>query len=843
MFMWFFIALLSFSLTLSPVLAQEGPYREAPKGKGGVGPGIILPFILIPMLIQKLTQGQPTYPTLDKKPLNITQSGNTYTVDWVVYYANNTNTTQNNVTITEGPINTIVPGSLQQPAGWTGTLNSTNTIATWTGNAPPINGYMTATVSTSMASSFNVVGSGDGYRAIPYRHMASGGKLRIYFINHHEPPTSQSLNVFKCVDTSTGNYCPSFPKKLPKGDSSGKYSSSGMYDEEYYIDPSGKLYYAATANDGEFGLGCYNLETDTECGFYKLGVKPNPSLHYSYVKGPWKVGNELYMVDGAGKLYCLNASNPASFCTGLSSYYTGFTFPVGAFPNPSNGIAGMSWGPAVFGEVVGNKLYFITDSNPTGVPKQIKAFCFDTTLKSTCSGWTVSTQTHTLPMTYPRVWSSFIYYDTTMIPKHICTRLNQTSQYCFDLSSGNPSTPSVIFNSINISNALGSEVIIGTKTYFPDMWYNALTFNPSRVLCWDWSTGALCAPNWEFKSWTKDPRDYTTNVDDRGCIWVLGDNAPAMWYFDPSKPPGKDGIAQKCEYKDGTFNYTFQPWKYCSGPKPFKWLAVEIANATLSDFNKLEIKVKDSSNNTIFTYDCIANNSLIANITSIDPQTNGQPLKVEISYTLATGSNLQQFEVRAYYSASPLEFCFKSQHKCEEGPVKNTVSVSGIEKPPGVEVELPKPDKCGEVAGGGQPPGGTPASPSSGGGQPPGGSQSGGSGIPPEVILLTPSPIPSPEGAGSSVPIGGGKLVEKEGQVQILPETKQRCYWRPKQKPVAQTQAKPKKPAVKKPVAKKETPSSQKTIRPTAQKPKKPVVKKVVKPKEPEMEYICEPEK
>jgi hypothetical protein len=444
-----------------------------------------------------------------------------------------------------------------------------------------------------------------------------------------------------------------------------------------------------------------------------------------------------------------------------------------------------------------------------------------------------------------------------MVPVAICHRY-ESGQACFDLANGSLITlPTVFPLLINISAScpgfpfttrpgpiLAPEVKIGTKTYFPDGWYCDGSSNArGRVICWDWATGAPCAP----KSWTHstkgNPRDYTANIDDRGCIWVLGDNAPAMWYFDPSKPPGKDGIAQKCEYKDGTFNYTFQPWKYCSGPKPFKWLAVEIANATLSDFNKLEIKVKDSSNNTIFTYDCIANNSLIANITSIDPQTNGQPLKVEISYTLATGSNLQQFEVRAYYSASPLEFCFKSQHKCEEGPVKNTVSVSGIEKPPGVEVELPKPDKCGEVAGGGQPPGGTPASPSSGGGQPPGGSQSGGSGIPPEVILLTPSPIPSPEGAGSSVPIGGGKLVEKEGQVQILPETKQRCYWRPKQKPVAQTQAKPKKPAVKKPVAKKETPSSQKTIRPTAQKPKKPVVKKVVKPKEPEMEYICEPEK
>lgn len=840
-------------LFVSTSFSQEG--RPAPQGEGGgikVGPSIIIPFMLIPAIIKKLTErGElPKYPTLEKKPLNISQSGNTYVVDWVVYYANNTNAVQNGITITEGPINTVVPGSLQQPFGWSGALNSTNTIATWTGSAPPVNGYMSININTSVASSFNVTGGGDGYRAIPYRHMSSGGKLRIYFINHHEPmgANTNTGTIFKCVDTATGNYCPGFPKLLPKGDNSGKFSSSGMYDEEYFIDGTGRLYYAVTGSDMEFGLGCYNLETDTECGFYKLGT--NPTKTWSYVKGPWKVGNEFYMVGGDLKLYCLSATNPANFCTGLSSYYTGFSFPLASFTDPNavgvSLVPPMSVGPGIFGEVVGNKLYFITDSHANAVPKTIRAFCYDAGAKSACAGWTVSSQTHTLTMTYPRVWSSFIYYDNTMSPKYVCTRLNQFSQYCFNLSNGLPASPPTLFGTLNLNTGLGSEVTIGSRTYFTDFMYQAGSFNPGRVLCWDWVTGAPCMPTWEYKSWTHgsngNPRDYTTNVDDRGCIWVLGDNAPAMWYFDPTKPPDKQGFARRCDYKDGKIEQVFKPWDYCSGPKPFLWLRLEVINASLSDFNKLEIKVKDVSNNTLLTYDCIANNSTIISLSSIASQTNGQPIKVEVAYTLATGANLQNFEVRAYYHASPLEFCFKSKHSCGQGPIKNTVAVAGIESPPNAEVELSQPENCPKMAEGD---GGQNTQPTGSGANPSSGS-SGGVGA---GVGLMPTPLPSQGGAGatlgSSTPTGGGlQIVEKDGTVQILPETKQRCYWRPKQKttqtakPVGGKTVKRKENFQQKPNVENK-PASKNVV---AQKPKSVKKKPTSKPPM-DMEYICEPEK
>ncbi len=782
----------------------------------------------------------------------------------MVYYANNTNTTQTGVVVQDGPINTIVPGSLQQPSGWTGSLLAGNTTAQWTGNAPPINGYMSSSFPSSYSSSLNITGYGDGYRAIPYRHMASGGKLRIYFINHHLNPPA----VFNCIDTTTGNNCPGFSKGLPKGDSSGKLSSSGTYDEEYYIDPSGKLYYAVTAQDNEYGLGCYNLETDAKCGFYKLGSSSN---NKAFVKGPWKVGNELYMVDGNGKLYCLDATNPSSFCAGLGSYYTGFTFSAGSFPDPSDStFFPMSWGPAVFGEVVGNKIYFITDSNPkSNIMKTIKAFCYDSISKSICSSGTWgNSQSPNMSCIYPRVWSSFIYYDSGMNPKHICTRLNATNQYCFDLTTGAPSSPPVVFPGQSLGCALGSEVKIGSRTYFSDFFYNCLppnscpNNNPGRAICWDWSTGGPCAPTWEYKSWTHsskgNPRDYTVNVDDKGCIWVVGDNAPAMWFFDPNKPPDREGYAQKCGGGEGKYNTTFQPWKYCSGPKPFIWLQLEVANATVSDFTHLVISVKDSANNTLLSYDCVANNNLVVNLSSIQSQTNGQPLNVEVSYALASGSNIKP-EIRAYYHASPLEFCYKSQHQCPQQEIKNAVVVN-VPKTPKIEtvVELPQ-ERC-PVAGGG-PQGGS-GQPSSGGGSAVGSSGGvggatggvvggvigGGVGGAMGGVFGGGGVVGGAAGGATQGATGGGlTVVEKDGKVQIQPDMKQRCYWRLKQKPLEAKTEQPKKKTVKKVVKKTDTQLKEKDERTTQNIQQKKVVKKpiVKKPaiQQQNMEYVCEPEK
>jgi hypothetical protein len=90
------------------------------------------------------------------------------------------------------------------------------------------------------------------------------------------------------------------------------------------------------------------------------------------------------------------------------------------------------------------------------------------------------------------------------------------------------------------------------------------------VKCWDWATQAACTPVASFLAWTAMPKNYAVNVDDQGCIWVLGDNASATWNFDPRKPLA-NGKAQRCGGPEGMYEQVFLPWRYCSGPRPFAW--------------------------------------------------------------------------------------------------------------------------------------------------------------------------------------------------------------------------------------------------------------------------------
>ncbi len=328
-----------------------------------------------------------------------------------------------------------------------------------------------------------------------------------------------------------------------------------------------------------------------------------------------------------------------------------------------------------------------------------------------------------------------------------------------------------------------------------------------------------------------------------------------MWFFDPNKPPDREGYAQKCGGGEGKYNTTFQPWKYCSGPKPFIWLQLEVANATVSDFTHLVISVKDSANNTLLTYDCVANNNLVVDLSSIQSQINGQPLNVEVSYALASGSNIQP-EIRAYYHASPLEFCYKSKHQCPIQQIKNPVNVN-IPDVPKVEtvVNLPA-DKCQLADSGGGQSGNS------------GGNQSGNSedtstanqgdnltgGLAGGLSGGLVGGIIGDSGTNTNIermPKSNNGLVvlEKDGKVQIIPEVKQRCYWRPKQKT---QEAKLETQSSKKKIIKNNVKKPSIQDKDTAKKPlnenikkkvvKKHLPKKVYNPKE-EMEYVCEPEK
>ncbi len=612
------------------------------------------------------TAGKPA--ALEKKALAVGNSVNgNYTINWVVSYANTSNQALSNVIVRDGPIATIIPGSLQQPAGWTGATNaaSGNTpadnYAQWNGAIVPPHGVITQTVPPLLPKTINTSGGGDGYQPIPYTRISTPSGQRVYVMNHHEKP---GYPLFRCFDVVAGTDCPGWSngKPLPIGDNSLDASGSLTTNPEYII-LSGKLYYASMGNTTAtgMGMGCYDLETDTPCGYTRLDSRPSGT----HLNGPWQVGNELYFASNEGHLYCAKLSSGFAPC--LS---TGYKIPKTTIEVYVAKTNTDNWNTnSLAGKVVGSKLFV------TNIRSGKKyANCFDSTTKAACWGSNFTTK-GTAAYSYSFAsgnYTNFIYYNTALNEQAICSMsTSPAGQFCVELATGNSySAPNVVLPGLNMLGGL--ENYYQGKSYF-------VNFNFANSLddayCWDWSKGAACTTAVTGKialSPVTRPENYGLNVDDNGCMWVYGDEG-VLWNFNPNNIDAQTGLAKPCGGDPGKAQLTFQPLQYCSGPKPFKWTAVEVKGTTLADMDKLIVKVLDATTNAVlFTKDLKAGGALATAITSINLQTESKPLKIELEYTPKAGTNDKPY-VEVRYDAPALEFCFTSSHTCAQGNITNNV--------------------------------------------------------------------------------------------------------------------------------------------------------------------------
>jgi hypothetical protein len=609
--------------------------------------------------------GKP--PALQKKALATGSGANgNYTVSWVVSYANTSNQALNNVIVRDGPIATITPGSLQQPTGWTGATNSNapaNNYAQWTGALVPPHGVMTQTLPAPMPKSMSFSGSGDGYQPIPYARIAPPAGQRIYIMNHHLAPGNL---LFKCFDVTAGTDCQGWAsgKTLPMGDNILGHSSGTMTNNSEYIIDNGKFYYAVmgTVPSDGLGIGCYDLENDTQCGYTKLDNRA-PGVH---INGPWRVGNELYVASYDGLLYCAKLSPSMPVCQGSS-----YQIPASTIKLNITSLTADNWNYSLLaGKVVGTKLYLTSLKSA-----QKYTNCYDTVTKNTC--WATTTPTKgTAPYSHGQMrgnYTNYLYYNTSLVPVAICSQINDPAgQYCVNLTTGASYAAAPLAWDSNAPVA-GLEAHYKGKTYF----INTNDTTSNQAFCRDWATASSCTTTSAGKGAIATPpqagpNNYGANVDEQGCVWVYGHNG-VLWNFDPSKIDPATGLAQSCGNEPGKGQIVFQPLQYCSGPKPFKWTGVEVKSATLANFDKMIVKVLDSTNNTVlFTKDLKASGSLVSSITGINAQTESKPLKVEIEYTPKAGTNDKPY-VEVRYDAPPLEFCFTSTHTCQQGNIINKV--------------------------------------------------------------------------------------------------------------------------------------------------------------------------
>ena len=707
--------LLAISGALSVAFGQieQGP-KTTPGNTsgGGVGIGINIDIGTIFNAIKNLRKNDepPKPPVLQKKAVTVSSgsSGN-YTIDWVVQYANNTGATLPSATVRDGPIATIIANSLQQPLGWTGMTNASpppiDNFAQWTGANIAPHGVMTASLGSTSPPNVTVAGSGDGYSPIPYSHSKG---LRVYLVNHHS--NVGELN-FKCVDTTTGLACAGWPKQLPLGDGSG-FTSTTQTPVEYVIS-GGKLYYSANndnATTGVSGIGCFDLELDVACGFKKLNDVMPDGNHL--LQGPWKVGNEMYFTSYAGDLFCATLAVNLPACVGNAYKIPNSTIKIKTAPSGAYGRGGR-----VAGVVVGDRL-FITSKDGDLASSKKYTNCFNganhADKHKVCWGLAPGTGSHSFASEsdYGNV-SNFVYFDPSGSPKAICTLFPFAlpKQQCVNLLNGNSITLPLVLPATKLG--AGLETHIWPRTYFVASLYQSRMFSnlggyQDNVWCWDWITSNYCQSSATSIAYTPgrtndlplgkqvSTQTYGSNVDDVGCIWVYGhDNI--LWNFDPSNVDPVSKKAMACGGGSGKTTKVFQPLQYCSGPKPFRWLNVEVKGAPLANYTKFVVKVLDSTSNAVLlTKDLLPSGPMKVDITSLDAQTISKPLKIEIEYTPKPGvTDKPYLEVR--YDAPPAEFCFKSKHTCEQKSISNVVETPDPTNPQkfiSVKVDVPAPQDC-----------------------------------------------------------------------------------------------------------------------------------------------------
>lgn len=570
--------------------------------------------------------------TVEKELLSKTTSNGNTILEWVVRYQNNSQTPLGNVIITDNfnAPQTYVNNTEQHPNGWSVT-QSPNQFIWQKGNSNQYtNSFPTNT------GEIIVQGSGDGYAPIPYTSLT--GQKRIYFLNHHLIPNNK---LFNCVGSCIGIW----PRVLPDGDVTSTLTTGTTNGPETVI-INKYLYYAVTrVNDS--GVGCFDLELNTECGYLGLSSTGAGNSTAKKMEGPFKVGNNLILIDSNMITYKVSI-------TGINVMTN-----VGSFDLTTTGFTTQS-NINIGGEVVNNNIYFV--QSPIN-----SVACINSINMTPCPSWSTS---KTLANSSGYGPGSFIYYDTSMNPTDICVR-NGTTQTCLSLSTGVDTSvgKADIFNSDIVGGTgygSGGEFVLGTKTFIPPVFKNT-------IYCHDWSTATSCNPSIISKTIGGNPRNYATQIDKDGCAWVYGDSS-ILWSFDPLTGVTPCGSNQEMIIED-TYDASNN---WCASKDPdFSYSTFKIDSLNPNDFTNLKIEYFDINGNIIKTVNLTGLSNYNENL-SLVPFIQGDPIHYKITgirNPQANNTNSSPL-ISIDIDGPPREFCFKTQIPCPiTGDITNHVEV------------------------------------------------------------------------------------------------------------------------------------------------------------------------
>jgi uncharacterized repeat protein (TIGR01451 family) len=428
---------------------------------------------------------------LTKTAQNVTNPGanpvnHADVLNWVVNYTNNGPAGPATATITDaingaGTAQTLVPGSLHTPPGWTPSWSTdgTNFGGTDTGtattavraanaNARPGGTNLSAGLVPPVQPSVTATG-GDGWTPILYRTVS--GTVEAWNMYHHAAAANAKL---VCTDLSAGALCAGGPWPKPVNTAPGPFGSGNTGDiaspltPQYVNDPGrpGVTYYAAVTVSS-IGVGCLDLATRANCGYVPLGTG-------SGMGGLVTLAGNLYGVSTDGSMLCMVIATQAP-CAGQP--YAGFV--------PPNNTGGLYLGSMT---VAGGKVF--ASSSPAGLPPVLG--CFDPATGTACAGWAA-------PLAFAAAgffaYNAFTAYNAAGAEVGACaTRMGTVPQaVCFTVA-GAPMTAPTVFNGLPSGViSFNPETVTAPNghlnSYF-GMWSGG---SNGATVCYDWTTQSACA--------------------------------------------------------------------------------------------------------------------------------------------------------------------------------------------------------------------------------------------------------------------------------------------------------------------------------------------------------------
>lgn len=584
-----------------------------------------------------------------------------------------------------------VTANIPAGLGWSSSVTNNNTSSVSTiFNHPNFNlaDHLVRQTFTVPATSYLPVGKAGGVDGYAFFHYMNGMDNQYWMIPHHSSTKNIGLRCYGA--TCPANFVAGV--KLPDGDASTpvddwQYSSGtssgvnepflmpvfnqntsqwrlwpGSSEPHHVIYPVTRVSKQNGPNRDvkDFGVGCFDIRTASECGFLPLGPNDPDTTNTTLkvdgvaVEGPyvdWK-NETMYFIDIEMQLHCVKMYDPLT-SPGLSPALNCGTFdlhdPALGFHDPQRNLPRIFQGDSqqkigdyegygLFnGEIVEDRLlvsinfYGTKDVNGNQNQNEKILICFDLATQTSCnlggSGWGDVGQGISLmptPITAPNYSLYIISKNGDQTDWIICTGLG--SSMCFSVADGQPVSTSTLGNRVmdevnpfartasndpraaDFAAQIAAAGLNENRIYFPtdnpNVACKEFTPNANSADCAGFGTSGKTQSLIPPADPTKALNNYLTTIDPHAYSFGSGLNCLAVtnhtnevWWYD-SKTGKNDCLMG--DFFHFEMNVALDNDYYCHNTNGRVLVeAIEPVNFDPNDWDNFIISFADTSGNPI----------------------------------------------------------------------------------------------------------------------------------------------------------------------------------------------------------------------------------------------------